>query len=101
MFEKTIQNIFCFVFLHSIQFQFFILFFSFASSEAQEILKNRVAQGGSDYLKADKEKENDERGKANHLFKVASQDIETTYSRSLEISEKYQSVINHTTPLHK
>lgn len=74
----------------------FIAFRSFASSEAQEILKNRVAQGGSDYLKTgngiDGIEGGREKGSANHLFKVASQDMETTYSRSLEISEKYESL---------
>ena len=71
----------------------FIALRSFASSEAQEILKNRVAQGGSDYLKTGNGIEGGrEKGSANHLFKVASQDMETTYSRSLEISEKYESI---------
>ena len=74
----------------------FIAFYSFASSEAQEILKNRVAQGGSDYLKTGNGIDGIEggraKGSANHLFKVASQDMETTYSRSLEISEKYESL---------
>lgn len=73
-----------------------IAFRSFASSEAQEILKNRVAQGGSDYLKTgngiDGIEGGREKGSAIHLFKVASQDMETTYSRSLEISEKYESL---------
>lgn len=75
---------------------FCIFYHSFASSEAQEILKNRVAQGGSDYLKTgngiDGIEGRREKGSANHLFKVASQDMETTYSRSLEISEKYESL---------
>ena len=57
-----------------------------------------MAQGGGDYLNAGNGLENKkERVKANHLFKVAAQDIETTYSRSIEISEKYQSVNNDST----
>ena len=62
------------------------LLHSFASSEAQEILKTRsTPQNGNSTSNHDSKSNS-----VSHLFKIASQEIETTYARSLEISEKYQ-----------
>jgi hypothetical protein len=73
--------------LFSFFFFFSFLFFSFASSEAQEILKSRANPQNGNSSSNHEAKSNS----VSHLFKVASQEIETTYARSLEISEKYQS----------
>jgi len=57
--------------------------YSFASSEAQEILKTKNS-------KKNNSNHDTNTNSVSHLFKIASQELETTYSRSLEISERYE-----------
>ena len=64
---------------------FVFIFPSFASSEAKEILDIRETESSGKSFSNYETKNNS----LSHLFKIASQEIETTYSRSLEISEKY------------
>ena len=76
-------------FSHFLLFFLFFFFPSFASSEAKEIIKNKNENINSNHDTKSNTLNSSSHSSLSHLFKISSQEIESTYSRSLEISEKY------------